>query len=209
MSNIDERTGNPKIVIHLCASEYGSDTRDYREAGYDVRLITKDIGVENYHPPENVYGIFANPPCQKFSMANPKERSIRDFGEGMRLVKECLRIIWEVQEKGAPLAFWAIENPRGYLERFLGRPVLQFQNWQFGEDGPLATKRTWLWGYFNIPIPSITQREVGYIHDGSRRKQRNMLFPNVPRNKEFLKMSSDERSIASPYFTKAFFLVNP
>ena len=56
-----------KIILHLCASEYGSDTRDYREAGYDVRLITKDIDVRKYEPPENVYGIIANPPCTMFS----------------------------------------------------------------------------------------------------------------------------------------------
>lgn len=89
-----------KIILHLCASEFGSDTRDYKAAGYDVRYVTKEIGVENYHPPANVYGIIANPPCEKFSMANPRARKDRDFSEGVKNVKECLRIIWEAQMGG-------------------------------------------------------------------------------------------------------------
>ncbi len=145
-----ERSNKDKIILHLCASEFGSDSKPYRDAGYDVRCITKEIGVENYHPPKSVYGIIANPPCQKFSMANPKARVERDFSEGLKNVRECLRIIWEAQQHGAPLHFWVMENPRGHMERFLGRPAFQFQNWEFGETGSLATKRQWLWGYFNL-----------------------------------------------------------
>jgi len=104
-----------KVILHLCASKYGSDTRDYREAGYDVRLITKDVGVENYHPPQNIYGIIANPPCTMFSLARSRARTPRDLREGMRLVKECLRIIWEASydlsnanQWHTELKFWVI-----------------------------------------------------------------------------------------------------
>ena len=31
-----------KIILHLCCSEFGSDTKNYREAGYDVRMIDKN-----------------------------------------------------------------------------------------------------------------------------------------------------------------------
>lgn len=201
-----------KIILHLCASKYGSDTKDYVAAGYDVRLITEDIDVRRYTPPRGVYGVFANPPCQKFSMASPKARQDRDFSGGIELVEACLRIIWKIQQKGAPLKFWALENPRGYLERFLGKPAFEFQNWEFGDMGPLATKRTWLWGYFNEPAKTTREREVEKIHDGSRMNKKPRLFiPTeiIPRNSKFLKMTSDERSIASPHFTKAFFQANP
>lgn len=201
-----------KIILHLCASKYGSDTLDYVAAGYDVRLITEEIDVRTYVPPENVYGVFANPPCQKFSMASPIARSERDFSGGIELVESCLRIIWQIQSKGAPLQFWALENPRGYLERFLGKPAFEFQNWEFGDTGPLATKRTWLWGFFNEPARTTREREVDYIHDGSRMNKKPRLFAPSdikPRNKNFLKMTSDQRSIASPLFTKAFFQANP
>jgi hypothetical protein len=201
--------------LHLCASRFGSDTKDYREAGYDVRLITEEVDVRTYEPPENVYGVFANPPCQKFSMANPTPRADRDFKEGIELVEACLKIIWKLQATGAPLAFWVLENPRGYLERFLGKPAFEFQNWEFGDTGPLATKRTRLWGFFNEPQRMVAHRVVPYIHDGSRRPKRNEIFKTLfpvdlpkARNKKFLKMSSDERSIASPHFTRAFFEAN-
>lgn len=51
-----------KIILHLCA-DTGSDSKPYKDAGYDVRLIGSDIGVENFNPPKNVYGIIANPVC--------------------------------------------------------------------------------------------------------------------------------------------------
>lgn len=39
-----------KIILHLCA-DIGSDSKPYLDAGYDVRMIGKNIGVENYQPP--------------------------------------------------------------------------------------------------------------------------------------------------------------
>lgn len=139
-----------KIILHLCASEFGSDSKPYADAGYDVRLITKDVGVENYTAPKNVYGIIANPPCTQFSKATwrvPKNN--RNFSEGMRLVRECLRVIWEVQvESGGGLKFWALGNPLGYLPQFLGHPYFKYQPWQFGDTSVIATKWTWSMGVF-------------------------------------------------------------
>jgi len=141
-----------KIILHLCAKE-GSDSKPYRDAGYDVRIIGEDIGVENYHPPENVYGIIANPPCTMFSIARSNAKTPRDLREGMRLVKECLRIIWECQfhsDGYTPmLEFWCLENPgTGFLRWFLGEPVFEYSQDEYGADYP---KKTALWGTFNLP----------------------------------------------------------
>ena len=57
-----------KTILHLCA-DTGSDSWPYKEAGYKVILVGSKIGVENYYPPQNVYGIIANPPCTEFSIA--------------------------------------------------------------------------------------------------------------------------------------------
>ena len=123
----DRMENNNKIILHLCAKE-GSDSLPYREAGYDVRIIGEDIGVENYTPPENVYGIIANPPCTYFSIARTTAKTPRDLREGMRLVKECLRVIWECQyplngdQRTSNLNFWCLENPStGFLKWFLGK----------------------------------------------------------------------------------------
>lgn len=153
-----------RIILHLCAKE-GSDSLPYREAGYDVRIIGEEIGVENYHPPENVYGIIANPPCTMFSMARTNAKTPRDLREGMRLVKECLRIIWECQyrisspnTKLAPLAFWALENPAtGFIKWFLGKPVFTYCHTEYGEA---FTKRIALWGMFNLPKRPILSNPV-------------------------------------------------
>src|SRR5579864_862869 len=146
---------NRKIILHLCAKE-GSDSKPYRDAGYDVRIIGEEIGVENYNPPENVYGIIANPPCTMFSIARSNPKHPRDLREGMKLVKECMRIIWECQyvftgnsNGTSPLKFWAIENPAsGFLRWFLGDPAFEYNQVEYGA---MLTKRTALWGYFNNP----------------------------------------------------------
>ena len=51
-----------KIILDLCGGT-GSWSRFYKEAGYDVRVITlPKYDVLTYQPPENVYGILAAPP---------------------------------------------------------------------------------------------------------------------------------------------------
>jgi hypothetical protein len=56
-----------KTILHLCA-DTGSDSKPYQLNGYNVILVGSAIGVENYEPPEDVYGVFANPPCTEFGV---------------------------------------------------------------------------------------------------------------------------------------------
>jgi hypothetical protein len=101
------------------------------------------IGVENYHPPEDVYGIIANPVCTEFSIARGFDKE-GDYEKGMFLVKECQRIIAECNP-----VFWVIENPAtGRLKEFLGKPLMTYEPWHYGSPW---TKKTALWGKFNIP----------------------------------------------------------
>jgi len=82
-----------KIILQLCA-DTGSDTKPYQDdPNYEVILIGSKIGVENYHPPKNVHGIIANPPCTNFSSVRTTAKTPSDEKEGMRLVIECQRII--------------------------------------------------------------------------------------------------------------------
>lgn len=162
-----------KIILHLCAKE-GSDSKPYADAGYDVRIIGEEIGVENYSPPPNVYGIIANPPCTHFSVARTKAKTPRDLTEGMKLVKECLRIIWHCQTRtewvgdwSMPLKFWVIENPAtGFLTWFLGKPIFTYSQ---AEYGGMLSKRTALWGHFNLPKrPILTSPVPAYSTLGHR-----------------------------------------
>src|SRR3990167_1877581 len=156
------RQNENKIILDLCGGT-GSWSRPYKEAGYDVRLLTlPDFDVRNwketwlgtYEAP--VYGILAAPPCTMFSFARTNAKKPRDLKEGMECVRACLEIIWSFMEikqdtvkKTLPLKFWALENPyHGFLKNFLGKPVFTFDPWEFG-DG--YQKRTALWGNFVEP----------------------------------------------------------
>ncbi len=137
-----------KIILDLCGGT-GSWSKPYKDAGYDVRVITlPGYDVKTYNPPDNVYGILAAPPCTEFSRARQKNRYMleapkRDLEAGMEIVNHCLRII----SVGSP-HWWALENPVGLLRRFLGKPVFTFHPWQYGNPW---TKHTDLWGDFAIP----------------------------------------------------------
>ena len=88
-----------KIILHLCA-DLGSDSRFYQlDDDYEVILIGEKIGVENYTPPKNVYGIIANPVCTEFSTAAGFDK-VGDLDKGMVLVNHCKRIIEESKKDG-------------------------------------------------------------------------------------------------------------
>lgn len=197
-------------ILQLCA-DTGSDTKPYRDAGYEVILVGKDIGVENYHPPKDVYGIIANPVCTEFSTAR-KDGRARDPEKGMEMVKECGRIISECRPK-----FWVIENPAtGRLKDFLGPPTLVYQPWEYGS--PWA-KKTALWGYFNIP-PKIYKKwedvpKIPELYTRPGRGKPSLAF-NHKNHKRFIRefdsfeVDSDMefRSLCSQKFAQAFFEAN-
>ncbi len=202
-----------KIILHLCA-DTGSDSYPYsQDPEYEVIRIGSDIGVENYHPPKNVYGVFANPPCTNFSSVRTSAKIPRDEEEGMRLVKECKRIIAECNP-----TFWVIENPAtGLLKKYLGSPKFVYQPWEFGSPW---SKKTALWGKFNEPEKLYkTWEEVPnkiselYIRPG--RDKPNMVYLHKSSIKlipEFACFSVDSdmelRSLCSQKFAKAFYEKN-
>lgn len=194
-----------KIILHLCATE-GSDSKPYRDAGYDVRIIGEDIGVENYNPPTNIYGIIANPPCTQFSIARTTSKTPRDLREGMRLVKECLRIIWECQyniiegKRIKPLAFWMIENPGTALTKwFLGKPAFEYCQSEYGEP---FTKKTALWGDFNLPKRPILSLQLPVSSSKAGHKWHKMHGSTK-------KEQMQKRSSCPIGFAEAFYEANP
>ena len=200
-----------KIILHLCA-DTGSDTKPYADSDeYEVILVGSKIGVENYYPPKNVYGIIANPVCTELSTARSDGKA-RNPEEGMRLVKECQRIIAECDP-----VFWVIENPAtGVLRNYLGEPKYVYQPWWYGSPW---TKKTALWGKFNIPkrefwnwkyvvkIPELYTRpgrekpSLAFMHKSHKRFIREWDCFEVDSDMEF-------RSLNSQKFAKAFFEAN-
>jgi hypothetical protein len=199
-----------KTILHLCA-DTGSDTKPYQDAGYNVILIGSNIGVENYHPPADVYGIIANPVCTEFSVATGYQHQ-GDYEKGLLLVRECRRVIAECDP-----VFWAIENPAtGRLRQFLGTPDMTYEPWHFGSPW---TKRTALWGKFNRPAPLYRKWEDVpkipelYVRPGRTKPSLAFLHKSavqhIPEFQCFAPESDMEfRSLCSQKFAQAFFEAN-
>src|SRR3990167_3065095 len=131
-----------KIILDLCGGS-GSWSKPYKDAGYDVRLVTlPEHDARTYEPPVGVYGVLAAPPCTEFSYVK-NEKLPRDIEGALEVVRACLRIITLCEPE-----FHALENPIGHLVSFLGKPQFTFQPWEFGDPW---TKRTGIWGHFNHP----------------------------------------------------------
>jgi hypothetical protein len=196
-----------KIILDLCGGT-GSWSKPYKDARYDVRLITlPKYDVLTYVPPKNVYGILAAPPCTEFSLAKNGCKRLRNFEDGLRVVEACLKIIWQCRLQGG-LKFWAMENPVGYLRQFLGRPHFVFEQWQFGE---LKIKKTDIWGYFNEPTPVVKKRPADLMCLSPKKRYNAKDWSRIKPPSEYAHLNLDRaalRAITPSGFAKAFFKVN-
>ncbi len=178
-----------KIILDLCGGT-GAWSKPYLDAHYYI--ISVDIvnernhDVRLYQKPEGIiHGILAAPPCTVFASSGARwPRTNEQMIEGLSVVDACLRLIIVCQPK-----WWCLENPIGKLSRFLGKPRMYFQPWEYGDP---YTKRTALWGDFNEPKKNpVEPTEGGRIH---------RMAPSPDRTKL--------RSITPPGFAKAFFEAN-
>lgn len=178
-----------RLILDLCAGS-GAWSEPYKRAGYPVRRVTLPRhDVRTYVPPEGVWGVLAAPPCTEFSLA--KNGRPRDFAAGLELVSACLRIVMRAQPQ-----WWALENPTGYLSRWLGPPADVFEPADFGDPW---SKRTALWGSFRAPErgPFVTAIDGGGPLCA-------VCYPDNPRCCSL----AGHRAITPPGFARAFFESN-
>lgn len=199
-----------KIILDLCGGT-GSWSKPYKDAGYDVRVVTiPENDVRTYKlPDEPIYGILAAPPCTMFSLARTRAKKPRDFNEGMETVVACLNLIWEARKRNK-LVFWALENPRGYLRQFLGKAPFIFDPWEFGDP---YSKKTEIWGYFNFPHKKykdpkeiMSEEQIRLCSTNSRK----LPFRSFEKWGSHLnhQKQSELRSITPKGFADAFFKAN-
>ena len=202
-----------KIILDLCGGT-GAWSAPYKEAGYEVHNITlpdhdvtkyattKDgitFDRENWIGFKDVYGILAAPPCTMFSLARTRAKTPRDLREGMKVVIACLDLIWEARYRNK-LAFWALENPMGYLRQLLGKPPLTFDPCDYGDP---YTKRTDLWGYYNMPRKKPVKLDKETI---ARLKINNRKLPSIS---DFTgSKQAAKRAITPRGFAEAFYKAN-
>lgn len=201
-----DKKNNEKIILDLCAGT-GSWSRPYQENdNYSVIQVTlPDNDVRTYIPPKNVYGILAAPPCTMFSLARTRAKKPRNLREGMETVRACLDIIWECRyepmyRKDNCLKFWALENPMCLLRQFLGYPHFTFNPCDFGDP---YTKKTDLWGYFNIP----KMKKVKLTENEKQKcKINNRKLPSI--SDITGSNQATQRAVTPAGFAKAFFKAN-
>ena len=177
------------LILDLCGGT-GAWSKPYRDAGYEVQLVDLPTDIRLLkHMATPIHGILAAPPCTYFCTmrrcrGNPTDEQLR---EGLSIVDACLRFIWVSNP-----VWWALENPSGSLHNWLGPPVLKFQPWEYGDPW---TKRTWLWGKFNIPTQTPVVPHGQWVNSGRA--------PKAPTH------NAQTRSITPPGFAQAFFKANP
>lgn len=174
-----------KIILDLCG-DTGAWSNPYKEAGYDVRVVTlPEYDVRLYKLPSNVYGILAAPDCTHLASSGArwwKQKGESALLEALSVADACMRII----SVASPI-FWCLENPVGRLIHYYGKPAMRFDPYEYGDP---YTKKTLLWGKFNQPKKSpVSPIEGSKMH----------------------RMSSSwkkQRGITPPGFAKAFFEAN-
>jgi hypothetical protein len=187
-----------KIILDLCGGT-GAWSSPYKEAGYDVRLVTLPDGdVRKYQPPPNVHGIFAAPPCTDFAISGAQYWLLKDMDnrtiDSMGVVLACLRIIAMSQPK-----WWVLENPVGKLSRWLGKPQLIFNPCDYGDP---YTKKTCLWGNFNLPVKNPVAPV--YVTSSNGDKYAPVIMATGGKSER----TKELRSITPPHFARAFYEEN-
>jgi len=184
-----------KTVYSLCDYS-GIWSGPYKKAGYKVVNVDiqhgQDVRLLEY--PGHIHGILAAPPCTKF--CRPGAQYWNEWGEqglmeGLALVDACLRLVTICRPK-----FWALENPPGRLDKYLGPPVFSFHPWEFGDPW---TKHTYLWGKFNIPKKTPIEPEPYPEHLEPGKRDRTSRLGSSQRNK---------RAETPKGFADAFFKAN-
>ena len=190
-----------RTILSLCDFT-GNWSAPYSEAGYRVIRVDKKIAINPRRPNSYdgdvrlleylgpVHGILAAPPCTMFASSGARwTRTEAEMLDALSIVDACLRFVAICKP-----AFWALENPVGKLSRYLGPPAMRFDPWWYGRvTGDDYTKRTCLWGNFNIPKRDAIQPRRG--------SAMHRLPPNENR--------AALRSVTPIGFARAFFEANP
>ena len=176
-----------KIILDLCGGT-GAWSKPYADAGYNVLIITLPADVRLMEYIQNkIYGIMIAAPCTHFSGSGArwwKEKGVAPLLDGLSIVDACLRIVL----MSSPV-FWCLENPVGRLNKYIGKPVAYFNPCDYGDP---YTKKTALWGNFNVPKKNPVEPVEG--------SKMHLIPPS--KNRQEL------RSITPAGFAKAFFKAN-
>ena len=179
----------------------GEWSKPYREVGYDVIQIDIKHGQDirwAYHIDKEIQGILMAPPCTAFAVSGAQWWKKKDEDgqtlEGIALVDAALRFVAIYNP-----VWWVLENPVGRLRRWLGPPTHMFNPCDYGDP---YTKKTLLWGKFNIPKKNPVAPIMYEMKNG---KRGSWMWANLGGKSERTK---ELRSKTPPGFARAFFEAN-
>ena len=184
-----------ETILSLCDYS-GTWSSPYSEAGYTVIKIDLKNGqdIRTLPYPGRVHGILAAPPCTHLAASGArwwKEKGPEALLESLALVDACLRFVAICRP-----VWWVLENPVGRLRTFLGKPRLIFNPCDYGDA---YTKKTCLWGDFNVNLPRTPVEPIQACKQGSWLQQ-------LPGQSD---RTAEIRSITPRGFAQAFHQANP
>ena len=191
-----------KVILDL-AGGTGAWSYFYKFNGYTVYVITLpyydllDEDIVRFCINLNPYGILFACPCDIWSIAGGRFWETRTPDEVLmhsKILVHGLRIIYNTNP-----VFWVLENPIGKMKEFMGEPAYKFDPFNFGDA---YTKRTYLWGKFNIPMfPLGVEPKLINPTKHVNKRQTPISWISGKNRKE-------KRSITPPGFAQAFFEAN-
>jgi len=179
------------VILDLCGGS-GSWAFPYENGGYTVIKVDAKFG-DDVRLAEwddmSVHGILAAPPCTVFAGSGACwPRTEEEMLEGLSVVDACLRMVAIYRPR-----WWALENPVGILRRWIGPPRMSFQPCDYGDP---YTKKTLLWGEFNMPF------KTNRVEPTEGSKMHTQYGGKSERTKA-------ARSVTPSGFAKAFYEANP
>ncbi|KCZ71626.1 site-specific DNA methylase [Candidatus Methanoperedens nitroreducens] len=150
------------LVFDGCAGT-GSATKAFADRGNTVETLdiegehTYVCDIREFHPEKHYDFMWFSPPCTEFSIANYRLGACKYRTPDLSIVQACFRIVSEAKPE-----FWLIENPKGCLRHFIGKPVITVN---YSDYGYFSKKPTDLWGVFPefiSPVPA-NDKPVSFI----------------------------------------------
>ena len=212
MPALEHPLQSQRVILDLCGGS-GAWSAPYAKAGYrriivdptqilrsDVRLYPSLTSTTPRFPSEyidireqvgSIHGILAAPVCTVFAGSGARwKRSDKDMTEALALVDACIRLAYALKP-----VWWAMENPVGKLVKWIGDPVMSFNPSDYGDT---YTKRTLLWGDFNVVGLEAAKNPV-IATEGSK----------ILKWGGKSERTKSARSITPAGFAQAFFEANP
>ena len=125
----------------------------------DVRDLSFIDIVPNYSEFEQIT-ILASPPCERFSIASHTwpRRGIR---KAFEVVGQCCEIIADARDLiDRKSLSYAIENPKGRLRWYLGKPSITIRQSDYGAP---YRKLTDVWSSFDLPMIKLQIPHTRYV----------------------------------------------